>query len=74
MKSYYLRRGREWICVPKGVSQTSPSIQGLECCSDPDRAWLTTSLDEAHERQTLLRYINGWSTEISAIETCAATA
>ena len=68
MISYYLRRGREWICAPSGHDPAAPFVKGLTVDSDPDRAWLSQSLDEAHERQGLLRYVHGWATEIRAIE------
>jgi hypothetical protein len=68
---YYLRRGRTWICAPAGSDQTAPFAAGLTVDTDPDAAWLTPSLDIAHERQALLRHVHGWSTEIRA---CAATA
>ena len=71
MKHYYLRRGRAWICAPASSDQTAPFAAGLTVDTDPDGAWLTPSLDLAHERQALLRHVLGWSTEIRA---CAATA
>lgn len=67
MKHFYLRRGREWICAPAGHDQTAPFAAGLTVDSDPDRAWLSDSLDLAHERQALLRCVYGWATEIRAI-------
>jgi hypothetical protein len=67
MKRYYLRRGREWICAPVDHDQMAPFAAGLTIDSDPDRVWLTPSLDLAHERQTLLRHMWGLSTEIRAI-------
>lgn len=68
MTHYYLRRGREWICVPEGCDQTAGLMPGLTVCSDPDRAWLSRTIDEAHERQALVRLMHGWSTEIRAIQ------
>ncbi len=67
MKHYYLRRGRAWICAPAGTDQTAPFAAGLTVDTDADAAWLTPSLDLAHERQALLRMVLGWSTEIRAV-------
>jgi hypothetical protein len=67
VKHYYLRRGRAWICAPAGADQTAPFAAGLTVDTDADAAWLTPSLDLAHERQALLRMVLGWSTEIRAV-------
>lgn len=65
--SYALRRGAEWISATEG--------QGIDClippvlalCDGPEQAWLADTLELAIERQTLLRYCWGLSTEIRAI-------
>jgi hypothetical protein len=50
VKSYYLRRGRAWICAPAGHDQAASFCAGLTVDTNPDGAWLTPSLDLAHER------------------------
>lgn len=66
--SYYLRRGREWICAPAGHDPAAVFVKGLTIESDQAMAWSCRSLDVAHERQALLRYVHGWATEICAIK------
>lgn len=68
MISYYLLRGREWICAPVGHDPDAVFVKGLTVESDLGSAWLCRSLDQAHERQALLRYVHGWATEIRAIK------
>lgn len=68
MISYYLLRGREWICAPDGHDPDAMFVKGLTVGSDRGLAWLSRSLEQAHERQALLRFVHGWSTEIRTIE------
>ena len=67
MTSYAFRRGREWICAPAGHDARAPIVPGLSVAPDASRAWRCDDLDDAHERQALLRMVLGWSTEIRAI-------
>lgn len=64
--TYALIRGRQWISAPngQGVGQQLPPV--LAICDTPDHVWLADSLDQAIERQTLLRLCWGWATEVRA--------
>lgn len=65
--TYALLRGRQWISAPdgQGLGQLLPPVLAL--CDTPDRIWEADSLDQAIERQTLLRNCWGWATEIRAL-------
>jgi hypothetical protein len=67
MTSYAFRRGHEWICAPAGHDPRASIVPGLSVAADVAHAWRCDDLDEAHERQALLRWVLGWSTEIRAI-------
>ena len=65
--TYALLRGRQWISAPsgQGTGQLLPPVLAL--CDTDERVWVADSLDQAIERQTLLRNCWGWSTEIRAL-------
>jgi hypothetical protein len=63
----YAFRGREWICAPAGQDPTAPFIPGLTVGPELSQAWRCHDLDEAHERQALLRMVLGWSAEIRRV-------
>ncbi len=65
--TYALIRGRQWISAPKGQGDGQLLPPVLAICDTADTAWLADSLEQALERQTLLRYCWGWSTEIRAL-------
>jgi len=67
VKHYYLRRGHAWICAPASHDPRAPFVPGLTVAPDLSQAWRCHDLDEAHERQALLRMVLGWSTEIRAV-------
>ena len=67
MSPYVLRRGRDYVCAPARHNPDALFVKGLRISSDAERAWLSADLDQAHERQTLLRYALGWATEIQAV-------
>jgi hypothetical protein len=66
MTAYALRRGQQWLCL------ASPVINGLvpeafELSDRADRAWVASTVDEAIERQQLLRIAFGIATEVRAL-------
>lgn len=65
--TYALCRGRQWISAPdgQGVDQIIPPV--LAVCDEPGAAWVSDCIDQAIERQTLLRNCWGWATEIRAL-------
>lgn len=65
--TYVLLRGRKWISAPdgQGAGQIIPPVLAL--CDAPDTAWLSDSLHQALERQSLLRHCWGWATEIRTL-------
>ena len=67
MTSYAFRRGHEWISAPADHDPRAPIVPGLSVAADVAQAWRCSDLDEAHERQALLRMVMGWSTEIRAV-------
>jgi hypothetical protein len=60
-----LIRGAQWICAPKGDGKPIPPVITAE--ASRDNAWLADSLDEAIERQQLLRMAFGLSTEVRVV-------
>ena len=60
-----LIRGAQWICAPKGDGTPIPPVITAEATRD--NAWLATSLDEAIERQRLLRIAFRLNTEVRAV-------
>lgn len=68
MKSYVLRRGACWLCLPPGVSQDQRRswCPGVEWSTDSSRAWEAATIDVAIERQTLARALHGWNSMIQA--------
>ena len=60
-----LIRGAQWICAPQGDGQPVPPVITAE--PTRDNAWLAANLDEAIERQQLLRMAFGLSTEVRAV-------
>ena len=60
-----LIRGAQWICAPKGDGRPLPQLLTTE--ASIDNAWLADTLDDAIERQQLLRMVFGLSTEIRAV-------
>jgi hypothetical protein len=65
--SYALRRGRQWISAPNGQGEGRILPPVLAICDTAELAWLADSLEQAIERQTLLRNCWGWATEIRAL-------
>ena len=66
--SYALRRGQQWITAPEGDGPTSWVIPPvLAADSDRAAAWVAPTIDEAIERQQLLRMAFGLTTEVRAI-------
>lgn len=57
--SYGLMRGGQWV--------TKPGEGPPGRTDDAGRAWSTDDLDEAHERQTLIRQAWGLAAEIRAL-------
>lgn len=63
-----LRRGRQWITAPNGQGQPGDIIPPkLTLADESDKRWLAESLDQALERQQLLRMAFGIATEIRAV-------
>ena len=60
-----LIRGAQWICAPQGDGQPIPPVITAEVKGD--NAWLAPGLDEAIERQQLLRMAFGLNTEVRAV-------
>ena len=60
-----LIRGAQWICAPQGDGSPVPPVITVE--SSRDNAWLASCLDEAIERQQLLRMAFGLATDVRAI-------
>jgi hypothetical protein len=60
-----LIRGSQWICAPQGDGQPIPPVITAE--DSRDNAWLAADLEEAIERQQLLRMAFGLSTEVRAV-------
>lgn len=58
-------RGAQWICAPQGDGQPIPPVITAEATRD--NAWLAPSLDEAIERQQLLRIAFGLNTEVRVV-------
>lgn len=67
MTQYALKRGKEWICAPAGTDPNARYDSRI-FTGDKSEAWTTPSLDVAHERQSLLRIRQGWTTQIQAIK------
>jgi hypothetical protein len=68
MTHYALRRGREWICAPPDADPLAQYDNRVTRGTDKTRAWVTPSLGIAHDRQTMLRTMRGWATQIQAIK------
>jgi hypothetical protein len=64
--TYALRRGRQWISATKGQGEGQLLPPVLALCDTAEAAWLADSLEQALERQTLLRNCWGWATEVRA--------
>lgn len=64
---YALLRGREWISIPEGHDPDQLVPSPIVLCDGPQAAWATPSLDEAINRQQLLKLCWGLSTEIRAL-------
>jgi len=65
--SYGFRRDSQWIRPPAKRAWLIPSAVRLT--KDPSKAWQLPNIDDAIERQQLLRMCLGCSTEIRAITT-----
>lgn len=70
--SYVLTRGAgrtlTYVTAPEGEGPSSWAVPPvLAADPDPKQAWATSSLDEAIERQQLLRAAFGLATEVRAI-------
>lgn len=65
---YGLRRGQQWITAPEGDGPSGSPIPPVLAVSDSrEHAWLASNIDDALERQRLLRMAFGTSTEVMAI-------
>jgi hypothetical protein len=62
---YGLVRDAQWICAPDGDGDPVPPVITAE--SSRDNAWLATNLEQAIERQPLLRMAFGLATEVRAV-------
>lgn len=66
---YALRRGHHWVVAPKGdCLPGQPIPPALTLSTSPEHAWLSSTIDQALERSTLLRMCWGCSTEIQRIK------
>lgn len=65
MIRYALRRGRQWITAPNGDGDPIPPVIAFD--DSPTQAWCADTIDQAIERQKLLRICWGWATEIRAL-------
>lgn len=64
---YALLRGREWVSVDKRHDPAQLVPTPILLCNHTRAAWATPSLDEAIERQQLLKLCWGLSTEVRAL-------
>jgi hypothetical protein len=69
MTGYALRRGRDWITAPEGDCRPGQPIPPVLAISDDSSlAWLSSTIEQALERASLLRMCWGWATEIRRID------
>ncbi len=64
---YALRRGDQWVSAPDGQGEGLLLPPVLALCSTADKAWLSPTLDQVLERQTLIRHCWGWATQVRAL-------
>lgn len=60
-----LMRGAQWICAPQGDGSPIPLVITAEASCD--NAWLAPNLDQAIERQQLLRMAFGINTTVRMV-------
>lgn len=65
--TYALVRGKKYVSAPEGYDPRHLVPPVLALCDKPDHAWVSTDLDLALERSSLLRLCWGWNTEIRAL-------